>query len=199
MKELFLNCIEDNSKTESIVGIIEENIANEHIARNCNRIFIRSTRRWVPVSEEYYVTYMREVGAFKKRQYRHGFCMCPGTKEYMCDCDCLTCPFYKKDAIMSLDAPIMDDEGNEETLMDHLVEEDTMMPEEVVLEKDEHESLYRAIEELCEEDQILIRMTLAEKPQIEIAEALGLRGQTNVAKRKRRALKALREGLAEYE
>jgi len=199
MKEFVLNCVKDAHKPETIVGNTKEDSTNNLSARNGNRIYIRSTRRWVPVSETYYVTYMREVGAFKKRQYRHGFCMCPGTKEYMCDCDCLTCPFYKKDAIMSLDAPIMDDEGNEETLMDHLVEEDTMMPEEVVLEKDEHESLYRAIEELCEEDQILIRMTLAEKPQIEIAEALGLRGQTNVAKRKRRALKALREGLAEYE
>ena len=162
------------------------------------RIYIRSERKWIPVSKEYYETYMREIGAFKKKQYRQGFCKCPGTKEYMCDCDCLTCPFYKKDVFVSLDAPIYDDEGSEETLMDRLMDEVTLSPEEALLVKDEHESLYRAIEQLCEEDRILILMTLAEKPQIEIAEALGLKGQTNVAKRKRRALKALREALKQY-
>ena len=142
---------------------------------------------------------MRDVGAFKKKQYRQGFCKCPGTKEYMCDCDCLTCPFYKKDAMVSLDAPIIDDEGNEETLMDHLVDEDTLTPEEVLLEKDEHESLYRAIGELCEEDQILIHMTLAEKTQIEIAEVLRLKGQSNVRYRKLRAVEQLRTLLIKQE
>ena len=198
MKELFLNTQKDANKIQLTVDATEKFTSDKRSARNCNRIYIRSTRRWVPVSKEYYETYMRDVGAFKKKQYRQGFCKCPGTKEYMCDCDCLTCPFYKKDVMESLDAPIIDDEGNEDTLMDRLVDENTLTPEEALLEKDERESLYRAIEELCEEDQILIRMTLAEKPQIEIAEALGLKGQTNVAKRKRRTLKALREAMAQY-
>jgi len=167
--------------------------------KNSNRIYIRSTRRWVPVSKEYYETHMRDVHTFRNRLYRQGFCKCPGSKEYMCDCDCLTCPFYKKEAMKSLDTPISDDEGNEETLMGRLVDECTPMPEDALIEKDERESLYRAIEQLCEEDQILIRMTLAGKQQIEIAEALGLKGQTNVAKRKSRALKALRKALVQQD
>lgn len=189
MKEFFLN--------QEIINTQETSKAQDP-GRVGYRIYIRSSRRWVPVSKEYYETYMREVGAYKKKQYRQGLCKCPGTKEYMCDCDCLTCPFYKKDVMVSLDAPIFDDEGNEEALMDRLMDEVTLSPEEALLVKDEHESLNRAIEQLCEEDRILILMTLAEKPQIEIAEALGLKGQTNVAKRKRRALKALREALKQY-
>ena len=171
-------------------------LAQKHT--NC-RIFVRSERKWIPVSKEYYEMYMRGIHTFRNRQYRQGLCKCPGTKEYMCDCDCLTCPFYKKDVIVSLDAQIFDDEGNEETLMDRLMDENTLSPEEALLEKDEHESLYKAIDQLCEEDRILIMMTLAEKPQIEIAEALGLKGQSNVAKRKQRALKALREAIKQYE
>ena len=197
MKELLLNTNKDANKSQPTVDVTEKCISDKHPAKNCNRIYIRSTRRWVSVSKEYYEKHMRDVGAFKKKQYRQGFCKCPGTKQYMCDCDCLTCPFYKKDAMESLDVPIIDNEGNGETLMERLVDENTRTPEEALLEKDEQESLYRAIEELCEEDQILIRMTLAEKPQIEIAEALGLKGQTNVAKRKRRALKTLREALVQ--
>lgn len=199
MKEFVLNWVKDAHKPETIVGNTKEDSTNNLSARNGNRIYIRSTRCWVPVTKEYYEAYTREIGAFKKKQYRQGFCKCPGTKEYMCDCDCLTCPFYKKDAMVSLDAPIIDDEGNEETLMDHLVDEDTLTPEEVLLEKDEHESLYRAIGELCEEDQILIHMTLAEKTQIEIAEVLRLKGQSNVRYRKLRAVEQLRTFLIKQE
>jgi len=160
--------------------------------KNNNRIYIRSMRRWVSVSKEYYEKHMRDVHTFRNRLYRQGFCKCTGTREYMCDCDCLTCPFYKKDVMESLDAPIIDDEGNEETLMDRIVDENTLTPEEALLDKDERESLYRAIEDLCEEDQILIRMTLAEKPQKEIAEALGLKGQSNVRYRKLRAVEQVK-------
>lgn len=160
--------------------------------RNCNRIYIRSTMRWVTVSEDYYATHMRDVHTFRNRQYRQGFCMCPGTKEYMCDCDCLTCPFYKKDAMESLDAPIIDDEGNEETIMDRLVDEDALTPEEDLLEKDEHESLYRAIEQLPPAQQTVIRMMLEEKAQIEIAAALGIKTQSTVSFHKDRAVESLR-------
>ena len=156
------------------------------------RIYIRSERHWIPVSKEYYETYMCEIGAFKKKQYRQGLCKCPGTKEYMCDCDCLTCPFYKKDAILSLDAPIVDDEGNEETLMEQLTDESTLSPEEELLVKDEYESLYRAIDQLCEEDRILTLMTLKGKLQIEIADVLGLKRQSNVRYRKQRVIEELK-------
>lgn len=160
--------------------------------KNSNRIYIRSTRRWVPVSKEYYETHMRDVHTFRNRLYRQGFCKCPGSKEYMCDCDCLTCPFYKKEAMKSLDAPISDDEGNEETLMGRLVEENTLTPEEALLEKDEHESLYRAIEQLNPTQRTVIRMMLKEKAQIEIAEALGIKTQSTVSFHKDRAVEILR-------
>ena len=68
----------------------------------------------------------------------------------------------------------------------------TLSPEEVLLVKNERESLYKAIDKLCEEDRILILMTLAEKSQIEIAEALGLKRQSNVRYRKLRALGQLK-------
>ena len=156
-------------------------------------IYVRSERRWLPVSKEYYETYMRDIHTFRNRQYRQGLCKCPGTKEYMCDCDCLTCPFYKKDVIVSLDAPIIDDEGNEETLMDHLMDEDTLSPEEVLLVKDERESLYRAVEELSPRQQMVIRMMLEEKTQAEIAEALEIKAQSTVSFHKERAVDALRK------
>ena len=192
MKEFVLNCVKDAHKPETIVGNTKEDSTNNLSARNGNRIYIRSTRCWVPVTKEYYETYMRDVHTFRNRQYRQGFCKCPGTKEYRCDCDCLTYPFYKKDAMESLDAPIIDDEGNEETLMDRLVDENTLTPEETLLEKDERESLYRAIARLNPTQQTVIRMMLKEKAQTEIAEALGIKTQSTVSFHKDRAVEILR-------
>lgn len=137
------------------------------------RIYIRSERHWIPVSKEYYETYMCEIGAFKKKQYRQGLCKCPGTKEYMCDCDCLTCPFYKKDVFVSLDAPIFDDEGNEETLMDRLMDEDTLSPEEEVVDNIFLEAFGHALDQLNDREYLVYALWDMNYSLREIAEAFG--------------------------
>ena len=183
---------QENAKTlGGVISNSQQNAKPPYKKSSC-RIYVRSKHRWFPVSKEYFETYMRDIGAFKKKQYRQGLCKCPGTKEYMCDCDCLTCPFYKKGAFLSLDAPIVDDEGNEETLMEQLMDESTLSPEEELLVKDEYGSLYRAIDQLCEEDRILTLMTLKGKLQIEIADVLGLKRQSNVRYRKQRVIEELK-------
>ena len=136
-----------------------------------HRIYIRSERKWIPVSKEYYETYMREIGAFKKKQYRQGFCKCPGTKEYMCDCDCLTCPFYKKDVFVSLDAPIYDDEGNEETLMDRLMDENALSPEKEVVDSIFLEAFGHALDQLTDREYLVYALWDMNYSLREIAEA----------------------------
>ena len=163
--------------------------------RNTNRIYIRSTKEWVEVDKEYYDAYKTDVETFRDRQRKRGECECPRGKWYMCDCDCLICPFYKKDAFVSLDVTI-DDEDDEKTMMDLLVDEVSLTPEEALMEKDELETLGRAIDQLCEEDRILIQMTLQGKQQTLIAEVLGLKRQSNVRYRKLRAIERLKAILA---
>ena len=156
------------------------------------RIYIRGIRKWVAVDREYYIEYRRETGAFKKKQYRHGMCACPFGKEYMCDCDCLTCPFYRKEMMVSLDAPITDDEGNEDTPMDRLVDVDSLTPEEALLQKDETETLHKATEQLSPTQQVVVRMMMDDKTQVEVAHALGLKTQSTVSFHKEKALDSLR-------
>ena len=148
---------------------------------------------WMEVTKEEYIAYWNGVDAFRMAQVRDNACGCPKSKIRYCDCDCLMCPYYKWERGDSLDAPIVDDEGNEDTLMDRLEDMNTQTPEEALLEKAELEQLYQAIEELCEEDRTLMIMTLKGRDWKQIAKVLGLKRQSNVAKRKQRAMKALRQ------
>ena len=76
--------------------------------------------------------------------------------------------------------------------MDQLVDEDSLTPEEALLEKDELESLEKAIGHLKDSQQIVIRMMLKGKTQVEIAETLGLRNRCTVVFHKEKAIKTLR-------
>ena len=94
--------------------------------------------------------------------------------------------------MVSLDAPITDDEGNEDTPMDRLVDVDSLTPEEALLQKDETETLHKAIEQLSPTQQIVVRMMMDDKTQLEVAHALGLKTQSTVSFHKEKALDSLR-------
>ena len=44
------------------------------------RIYLKHTREWVEVSEEYYREHTRYYDAFRKRHQSHGQCVCPKNK-----------------------------------------------------------------------------------------------------------------------
>lgn len=63
---------------------------------NTNReykIYIRSTKEWVPVAEEVYRIYYRDIWAARKRAQSHGQCCCPKNKAWVCDGDCGLCEY----------------------------------------------------------------------------------------------------------
>lgn len=67
------------------------------------RIYLKATRQWVEVSEEYYRDHTRYHDALRKRQQSHGQCVCPKNKFWLCDGDCLTCEFRRAGDMLSLD------------------------------------------------------------------------------------------------
>ena len=156
-----------------------------------HRIYIRSTKEWVEVDEEYYEIYMREVGTFRKKQYRDGLCMCSRNKEYMCDCDCLTCTYYRQDAFVSLDAAIADDKGNEETLMDQLVDEDSLTPEEATTKSCLEDAIGIAVEQLSDDEWLYYAFWDMEYSYSEIARAFCLKSKQLAAYRVGKILKRL--------
>lgn len=70
------------------------------------RIYIKESKSWVDVNKEFYTNYYRDINAYRKRQQEHGRCVCPASKRYLCDMDCLTCPYAKAGDQFSLDNTI---------------------------------------------------------------------------------------------
>ena len=74
---------------------------------NQKYIYIRSTRERIPVTEEEFDNYYRDINAFRKKQQRHGRCVCPEAKRLDCDMDCDTCPFRRAGDHRSLDVKVL--------------------------------------------------------------------------------------------
>jgi len=87
------------------------------------RIYIRSTKQWVPCTKEQFDDYYRDINAYRRTQMNHGRCVCPPSKRLMCDMDCWTCPYRTPGDLSSLDSGRIDDEGDEMNWLDHLQEE----------------------------------------------------------------------------
>lgn len=90
---------------------------------NQYRIYIRSTKQWVPCTKEQFDDYYRDINAYRRTQMNHGRCVCPPSKWLMCDMDCWTCPYRTPGDLSSLDSGRIDDEGDEMNWLDHLQEE----------------------------------------------------------------------------
>ena len=76
-----------------------------------------------------YTNYYRDINAYRKRQQEHGRCVCPASKRYLCDMDCMTCPYVKAGDQLSLDNTVSDGEGNEKSWLDDMPDESAAIAE----------------------------------------------------------------------
>lgn len=81
-------------------------------------IYIRSTGEKIPATKEEFDLYYRDIDSFRRKQQRHGRCVCPKAKRLSCDMDCFTCPFRRAGDERSLDYTMTDSEGYEMTFGD---------------------------------------------------------------------------------
>ena len=84
------------------------------------KVYIHRLKTWVEVTEEQYYAYYRDIWATRKRAQAHGQCMCPKSKTWMCDGDCLACEFRAAGDNLSLDYTVEDGEGNQKSWADDL-------------------------------------------------------------------------------
>lgn len=87
---------------------------------NQHYIYLRSTRERIPCTEQEFRDYYRDIDAFRKKQQRHGRCVCPAAKRLDCDMDCVTCPFSRAGDTLSLDYTATNDEGEERPWLDDI-------------------------------------------------------------------------------
>lgn len=72
---------------------------------NSKAIYLKSMKRWVPVSDEYYDIHRREIDAYIHRMRNHGCCKCPKSRWWLCDEDCWNCEFRCGEECISLETP----------------------------------------------------------------------------------------------
>lgn len=113
-------------------------------------IYLRSTRERIPCTEQEFHNYYRDIDTFRKKQQRHGRCVCPEAKRLDCDMDCATCPFRRGGDQVSLDYTTTVDDGEEITWLNSL-EDSSPLIEDIVIEGQAISQLFARLSELMPE------------------------------------------------
>lgn len=146
------------------------------------RIYINESKSWVDVNKEFYTNYYRDINTYRKRQQEHGRCICPASKRYLCDMDCLTCPYAKAGDQLSLDNTISDGDGNEKSWLDDMSDESAAIAE--VLEDTELlHALYAKLNELDPEGRLICQLIMQGKSERDCGKEMGLSRNTFVYRR----------------
>lgn len=154
----------------------------ERIMQDC---YIYTNGQRVPVSKEVYREYMRPVWAEQKRQERAKRCRIGGVR---CTGDCSQCTHMRTGTAVSLERL---DEVN------HTPEDLSADVQEIVEGRLLLEALFRQLEELNPDGQLLCRLLLDGESERQIAGRLGI-SQVAVNKRKQRVFSILREALSDW-
>lgn len=135
-------------------------------------IYDRTTGEKIPVSKEVRDAYYGEAARIRMKEQAHGRCVCPQSKVWACDGDCLICEYRRYGDLASLDVPIGED--GEDTLMD-MVPSEAPAIESIIADRDLLDRLFARLRELDPDADTIIGMWQADWKVSDraIAEALG--------------------------
>lgn len=83
-------------------------------------IYDRTTGEKIPVSKEVRDAYYGEAARIRMKEQAHGRCVCPQSKVWACDGDCLICEYRRSGDLASLDVPVGED-GEEMEKLDAML------------------------------------------------------------------------------
>ena len=144
---------------------------------NPYRIYLKATRQWVEVSEEYYRDHTRHHDALRKRRQYHGQCTCPKNKFWLCDGDCLTCEFRCAGDMLSLDYKSGNDNGDNRSMLDRLADL-TPSIDDVVCEVATLNQLFERLYDLMPEAIQIGQLRLEGLSDEAIAKIIGIKRTT---------------------
>lgn len=160
------------------------------------RIYIKESKSWVDVNKEFYTNYYRDINTYRKRQQEHGHCVCPASKRYLCDMDCLTCPYAKAGDQFSLDNTVSDGEGNEKSRLDDMPDESAAITE-LMEDAELLRALYAKLNELDSEGRLICQLVMQGKSERDCGKEMGLSRNTFVYRRDK-LFQKLRSELKDY-
>lgn len=166
------------------------------MANNANqsktyRIYLKSTKEWVEVPEEFYREQKSYWDTFRKKAQYHGQCICPKSKFWLCDGDCFNCEFRRAGDMLSLDYENENEDGDTCSPLDSVPDPAPLMAD-VVADKLLLEQLIQRLRELDPESDLILQMLSDEKSDRSIAEELG-RPQRTFARQMQRYRNELRK------
>ena len=122
-----------------------------------NHIYDKQTRTWFEVTPEQYEEYDRWRTRIRKREQYHGRCMCPRSKWWLCDGMCQDCEFHAPGDTISLDAPVSNEDGDEVTLADTLMDPNSLFVS-AMCDREELRLLLARLDELMPEAREIGRL-----------------------------------------
>jgi len=135
-------------------------------------IYISATGEKIPVAKEVRDVYYNEAARIRMKAQAHGQCVCPQSKVWVCDGDCLVCEYRRSGDMASLDIPIGED--GEGTLLD-MVPDEAPSIESVIADRDLLDRLFARLRELDPDADTIIAMWMDDDKVSDrtIAKALG--------------------------
>lgn len=159
-------------------------------------VYIPRLKTWVEVTKEQYDAYYRDIWATRQRAQAHGQCMCPKSKTWMCDGDCLVCEFRAAGDKLSLDYTFENKQGKETSLLDTLASDDASY-DSILEEAELLDALYQRLQELDPDGRRICELIMEGKSERDIASDLGISRSTYTYRRDK-LLRILREQLGMY-
>ena len=144
---------------------------------NGKRIYDKQTKTWFEVTPEHYAEFDQWRTNKRKREQYHGRCMCPRNKWWLCDGMCDDCEFHAPGDVLSLDKPVSNDDGDEVTLLDTLVDPAPSI-ESVLCDKAELDQLFARLNELMPEAQDIGKLRQKGLTDDAIAKVIGIKRPT---------------------
>ena len=160
---------------------------------NGKRIYDKQTKTWFEVTPEQYAEFDQWRTNKRKREQYHRRCMCPRNKWWLCDGMCDDCEFHAPGDVLSLDKPVSNDDGDEVTLLDTLIDPAPSI-ESILCDKAELDQLFARLDELMPEARKIGRLRLKGLTDEAIAEVIGIKRTTF----RSRIEKAKKQLAAEY-
>ena len=139
------------------------------------RIYNKSTKTWIEVSEEFYQEHTRYYDTFRKRAQHRGQCACPKSKFWLCDGDCLKCEFHCAGNMLSLDCENSRDDTR--SWLDSMSDMNPLI-EDIISDKMALQDLFARLEELMPEAKIIGQLRLNDLSDNAIADIIGIKRTT---------------------
>ncbi|MDS1028909.1 bacterio-opsin activator [Bacillota bacterium LX-D] len=148
------------------------------------KIYLPHEKKWVEVTETQYYAYYRDIWATRKRAQAHRQCMCPKDKHWLCDGDCLICPFHAPGDSLSLDLTYENSDGEAFSMLDKLADSSASI-EDVVTDQIVLDMLFQRLAEIMPEAHRIGDLRMAGMSDAEIADKIGVPRTTFLSRLKK--------------